>query len=390
MIPHTAALHQILTAGIQAPSAENKHYFWLEVGAEAVTLHATDRASWSAQPDRKMLALMSYGAVVENVTLRARAMGFLTHAKWQLDVDAAAPTRVVDLSWEIAAPVFDPLDGAISTRHTNRRFYERAPVLDSVLAQLSSAANSVPEARVHWLAPGPQRSRALSLIRIAETERFRRAGLHDEMFSAVRFERGWEGTVLEGLPPAALQVEGPMRWPFAALRQWGVMRAAQVLGAHFALGLRAGYLPCAWAAHLGLVVSDAADPDTAHLQAGRALERLWLASENHGLAMQPMAAATVLMNQKSGPDWVSAATQKRLSDGLHDLCAELGTQLGTAYTAGQTTQRSTERSTERAVARPCMLFRLGRARAPSAIAGRRPLEYFLKAPSAYAPVPTPP
>ncbi|MBC7715313.1 MAG: hypothetical protein H7143_00130, partial [Pseudorhodobacter sp.] len=82
MIPHLAALHQILNAGIQAPSAENKHYFWLQVGSESVTLHATDSASWSAHPDRKMLALMSYGAVVENITLRARAMGFATHAVW--------------------------------------------------------------------------------------------------------------------------------------------------------------------------------------------------------------------------------------------------------------------------------------------------------------------
>jgi hypothetical protein len=363
MIPHTVALHQILTAGIQAPSAENKHYFWLEVRADSVTLHATDSASWSAQPDRKMLALMSYGAVVENISLRARAMGFLTHAKWQLDADAAASTRVVDLSWDVAAPVFDPLDGAVSTRRTNRRFYQREPVLNSVLAQLSTAANSVPGARVYWLVPGPQRSRALSLIRLAETERFRRAGLHHEMFSAIRFERGWNGTVLEGLPPAALEVEWPMRWPFAWLRHWGLMRAADLLGAHVALGLRSGYLPCALAPHLGLVMSDAADLDTAHWQAGQAFERLWLACENHGLALQPMAAATVLLNQKSGPDWVSAVTQKRLLDGMRALSAELGL-LDCA-------------------ARPCMLFRLGRAQAPTAIAGRRPLEYFLKAPSVY-------
>ncbi len=361
MIPHTAALHQILTAGIQAPSAENKHYFWLEVGADSVTLHATDSASWSAHPDRKMLALMSYGAVVENISLRARAMGFLTHAKWQPDLGIS--TRMVDLSWELAAPVFDPLGGAVSTRHTNRRFYQREPVLDSVLAQLSTAANSVPGARVHWLAPGPQRNRALSLIRIAETERFRRGGLHHEMFSAIRFERGWNGTVLEGLPPAALQVEWPMRWPFAWLRHWGLMRAADMVGAHVALGLRSGYLPSALAPHLGVVVADAADLDTAHWQAGRAFERLWLASENHGLALQPMAAATVLMNQKSGPDWVSAATQKRLSEGMQTLTAELGLLDATT--------------------RPCMLFRLGRAQAPTAIAGRRPLEYFLKTPSVY-------
>jgi hypothetical protein len=365
MIPHTAALHQILTAGIQAPSAENKHYFWLEVGTDVVTLHATDSASWAAQPDRKMLALMSFGAVIENITLRARAMGYLTHASWNFESPG-----VVDLSWQSAAPVLDPLDGAISTRRTNRRFYHRTPLLENDLAQLSAAANSVDGARVHWLTPGPQRKLALSLIRIAETERFRRAGLHNEMFSAIRFERGWEGTVLEGLPPAALQVEWPMRMPFAALRHWGLMRVADMFGAHFALGLRAGYLPCALAPHIGLITCNAANADSAHAQAGRAFERLWLASEVRGLALQPMAAATVLLNQNSGPDWVSAATQKRLADGLQNLSAQLGS--------------------EHAVARPCMLFRVGRAQAPSAVAGRRPLEYFLKHPAAFSAMPTPP
>jgi nitroreductase len=365
LIPHTAALHQILTAGIQAPSAENKHHFRLEVGPDAVTLHATGSGSWAAQPDQKMLALMSFGAVVENISLRARALGFLTTANWKLD-----STRVVELSWQSAAPVLDPLDGAISTRHTNRRFYERTLVLDSELSQLSAAANSVPGASVHWLALGPQRSRALSLIRMAETERFRRRGLHHEMFSAIRFERGWDGTVLEGLPPAALQVEWPMRWPFAALRHWGLMRAADMIGAHLVLGLRSGYLPCALAPHIGLVMSHETELDTAHLQAGRAFERLWLASENQGLALQPMAAATVLLNQKSGLDGVSAGTQKRLADGLHALSVEL--------------------CPEQHLARPCMLFRLGRARAPTAVAGRRPLEYFLKHPSAVTSPPGPP
>lgn len=302
-----------------------------------------------------MLALMSFGAIVENVTLRALALGFITHASWRFD-----SSRVVELSWQCATPIPDPLEKAISTRHTNRRFYQRSHVPSSVLEQVGAAANLVPGARVHWLASGRQRSLALSLIRIAETERFRRSGLHHEMFSAIRFERGWEGTVPEGLPPAALEVEIPMRWPFASLRHWGLMRAADVVGAHFALGLRSGYLLCAAAPHLGVLMSNAADVDAAHLQTGRAFERLWLAAECNGLALQPMAAATVLVQQISGPNWVSGATQKRLLEGLQALSAELDADAPSV--------------------RPCMLFRLGHASAATVVAGRPPLEQFLKMP----------
>ncbi len=355
MIPHAEALRKILSAGIQAPSAENVHYFWLEVGAQSMTLHATGFASWLMRPDIKMLALMSFGAVIENITLRAQTLGFQTHATWQTN-----SSRVVELSWQSTAPVLDPLEAAISTRHTNRRFYRRAPVANAVLEQISAAAHSISGARLYWLGQGPQRSLALRLIRIAETERFGRKNLHQEMFNAIRFECGWVDTVQSGLPPAALQVELAMRWPFAGLRHWRLMRPANVLGAYLPLGFRSAYLPCVLAPHLGLLMFNAADLDTAHVQAGRALQRLWLSAQLHGLALQPMAATTVLAQQISGPNWVREDTKKRLSDGLKTLSAVLEPNEFDAL--------------------PCMLFRLGRAQAPTAVASRRALEVYLKPP----------
>jgi hypothetical protein len=356
VIPPEDVLHQILIAGIQAPSAENVHYFWLEVGEQTVTLHATGYASWTKRPDLKMLALMSYGAVVENITLRAQALGFKTHETWRFD-----SSRIAELSWQPATQKLDQLERAISTRHTNRRFYQRAPIASDVLKQVSAAATTVDGAQVHWLTSGPQRRLALSLIRIAETERFRRKGLHHEMFGAIRFERGWKGTVAEGLPPAALQVETPMRLPFAWLRHWHLMRAVNMLGAHFVLGLRSGYLPCALAPHIGLLMLNGANEDAAQVKAGRALQRAWLATEQHGLAFQPMAAATVLLQQISALDWVSANTQNRLDQRLQALCSEL--------------------NVNDPAERPYMFFRLGRAPAPDEVAGRRALQYFLKPPA---------
>ncbi len=356
MIPPEDVLHQILSAGIQAPSAENVHYFWLEVGEQTVILHATGYASWAKRPDLKMLALMSYGAVVENITLKARAIGFKTHEAWRFN-----SSGVVELSWQPASQKLDLLERAISSRHTNRRFYQRANIASDILKQVSAVANAVDGARVHWLTSGPQRRLALSLIRTAETERFRRKGLHQEMFGAIRFDRGWDGTVAEGLPPAALQVEAPMRLPFAWLRHWRLMRAANVLGAHFALGVRSGYLPCALAPHIALLMLKGANRDATDVQAGRAMQRLWLATEQHGLAFQPMAAATVLRRQINAPDWVSASTQNRLEKRLQALGAELDVNDPTA--------------------RPYMFFRLGRAPAPTAVADRRALQYFLKPPA---------
>lgn len=350
MRPEADPLRRILAAAVLAPSAENKHYLRFEALADCVRLFTTDRASWADQPHRQMLALLSYGAVVENAALRSAELGYALAATWL--PEPGEPELMAELRWEASTAPSDPLGHAIEARHTNRRFYRRARVSAEALARVSAAAQTSPHTPLLWLDDAAPRALALKAIRIAETERFRRQALHGELFGAVRFELGWKQTADEGLPPAALQIEPLMRTPFALLRHWRVMRAANLLGAHFALGLRAGYLPCALSPQIGLILASEPRQEVGALQAGRTFERVWLAATAEGLALQPMAAATALTHQKSGDGWVSAGARARLSELLNEM------------RQGHSAQ-------------PYLLFRLGQADAPSVVTARRPLEdYF--------------
>lgn len=114
----------------------------------------------------------------------------------------------------------DPLADAIALRHTNRRFYARARVDAATLASPGHAAGAVAGRSVYWLDAIDERRRALRAIRLAETERFRRRALHDELFGAVRFDVGWKHALPEGLAPGALEVEPPVaRLMFSAMRK---------------------------------------------------------------------------------------------------------------------------------------------------------------------------
>lgn len=350
-LPPDAALHRILEAGIRAPSAENRHYLRLRPGSEGVELISTDLATWAERPHRRLLALLSYGAVVENMALRSAELGWTLEPAWA--PEPGRPELIAALAWRAAPPRADPLAAAIDARHTNRRFYRREALPASALDRLAAAAAAVPGCRVLWLDDGPRRREALHVLRIAETERFRRRALHEELFGAVHFELGWQRSAPEGLPPGALEVEPPMRPGFAALRHWPLMRAAGVFGAPVMLGLRASWLPCRLAPHLGVVLSDA-PPDRLELQAGRALERAWLAATALDLAFQPMAAPTALERQRPGGGWVSPQVRERLSAGLERIASGTG-------------------------ARPCMFFRLGRAVPPSVATQRQPLEGYVDA-----------
>lgn len=361
-LPPVQDLRRILEAGLQAPSAENRHYLRFEPLDDGLLLVCTDAPTWDALPHRRMLALVAIGAVVENLTLASAAHGQALAVRWF--PEPARTERVAELRWT-AAPtaVADPLAASIAERHTNRRFYRRQPVDAERLRTLAAAASSVPGAGVLWLDDPSQRRWALKAIRMAETERFQRRSLHDELFSAVRFELGWRGHADEGLPPGALEVEPPMRPLFASLRRWRLMRALTRLGVHHTLGLRAADLPCRLAPHLGLITCNAAGETARALGAGRALQRVWLQATAHGLAFQPMAAAPVLSRQRLGDGWVSSHVQDELKRLLQHLT---GGRAESAY----------------------MFFRIGTAAPASLRTGRRPLDDHLAEPLKFRHVPS--
>jgi hypothetical protein len=340
----------MLQSGIAAPSAENRHWLRFEVAENSLTLVATDAAAWAAEPHREWLSRMSHGAVVENMTLRAAARGLRLATRWI--ADPARPDVVARCEWTPVPPATDPLNEAIERRRTNRRFYRRERVSRDALARIAAAAQAVPGVHLRWLDDASSRAMALGAIRLAETERFRRERLHRELFEAIRFEAGWRTGVEEGLAPASLEVEPPMRPVFAALRRWPLMRACTAIGLHHVLGLRAGDLPCRLAPHLGLVACDAETPAAGAIAAGRGLERAWLGATVEGVALQPMAAAAALLRQPAGGGWVSEDVQARIRDVLGSLT---GGSPDSAW----------------------MFVRVGHARSPSAAAGRPPLERFL-------------
>lgn len=351
MLPLPDALRRILEGGILAPSAENRHYLEFKRNDESIDLMATDVASWVEQPHRQMLALLAYGAVLQNIALRSAELGYAVSTEWASDLCASG--RVARLRWSVSAAAADALCLAIEGRHTNRRFYRREALAVTALARLSTAAHVVPGARLLWLADAADRRPALRAIRLAETERFRRRALHAELFGAVRFELGWQQTSDEWLPPGSLEVEPPMRAGFALLRHWQAMRVATRLGLHHALGLRAGYLPCALAPHLGLMLAEGSSETLATLQAGSAFQRVWLAAAAEGLALQPMAAVTALLRQKPGNGWVDAGLQAELERLTRPFCRSPGE-------------------------RPYLFFRLGQAAPPSVTTTRLPLHHYLR------------
>jgi hypothetical protein len=335
-------LFSLADAANLAPSADNDHVVRLLSTGERLQLLATDDLLRS-DPTRRVLGLMSAGAVAENLMLRGRRLGLDLQPHWLPQPDR--PALLAEFDARPAPPTDDPLEAAIPRRHTNRRLRFRGPPLDDAAQRaLSAQAAAVPGTALRWLDAPDARRQALRLIRRAEAERFRNPALHAELFGSIRFDVGWHAGADRGLPPGSLELPWVERPAFALMRHWPVQRLANALGAHAFVGWRGADLPCRMAPHLAAITVDTAatvDGDAAALQAGRLLQRVWLHAAVLGLGFQVFAASPLYA--LPGSTAIDPALRDELAAGWRAI---------------------------NPAARPYIVFRLGRAPAPSVRAGR--------------------
>lgn len=346
--PTQDQLKSILESAILAPSADNHHRVRFEWGGGVLNVRHAAGPLPPAEGYKRVLSLLSLGALSENLTLAAGRFGI--KAEPELSPDSTNSDLAFQVRWQPGDVTTDPLREAIPKRHTNRHLIFHGPTL-SVEEQtsLGQAASGLPDCSLVWLDGRPLRRQALRLMRLAEGERFRNRLLHEELFSAIRFDVGWRQSCEEGLPPGALEIERPLRSVFALLHHWPVMRVVNMLGGHRLLGLRAADLPCRFSPHLGLIAVERVIDQTI-FNAGRSFERVWLTATQLGFALQPMPAAALYALKGAQQEGISGVLQQRLQQGWQ------------AIVPGQ---------------QPLMLFRIGRA-APSALrTGRKPLEHYI-------------
>ncbi len=288
---HTKAA--ILCAGIAAPSADNSQPWRFAWRGDDLDLRIDAGRSGRVSDTRYVLSDLAAGACLENMIIRARSLGYVADLQpFPQDDDELWVARI---RWrhDPGHGPFEPLAGAIEQRHTDRRFPWKGPITADTQARLDAQARLIPGLRLYWPQTPRARKAALSAIRQAETLRFRSPTLHAELFSSVRFSVGWHGACEEGLAPATLAVESPMRPVFRLMRRPAVMSMLNRLGAASVLGWRSAWLPMRLSPGLCLLVI----PSTARsdvLAGGRALQRVWLEATLDGLSVQPYAAAGVL------------------------------------------------------------------------------------------------
>jgi nitroreductase len=226
-----------------------------------------------------MFGWVGLGAAVENMVIAAARRGFAARVEYGSAQNA--PPAVVRLA---PGGADDPLNGRIAERVTDRGPFEPSPIDPSSIARLTEAVRAR-DAGVHWVTEPRGLERLAGMDARSTYIRLEHGPLRDELFGVLRFTREEVERTRYGLDFASLGVPSPLVSLASRLRHSSANALASRLGfGRVVARLLASRLRAAGAVCL---ITARREGAAGYVEAGRAMERLWLTATAMGLAVQP-------------------------------------------------------------------------------------------------------
>ncbi len=281
----------LIEAAILAPSADNSQPWLYRWNNEALEIWIDESRSGGFSDQRFVLSDLAIGACIENIVMRAHSFGYDSQIEYLPDPEQT-PLWAARINFSPAPKQYEALAQFIPERHTDRSFPWKGPITTATEQFLSDEAAKIQGVTLIWIDGTPNYKAALKAMWLAESLRFSNKELHHELFSSIRFEVGNRASCTEGLAPATLAIEPPLRLAFKLLRHWPVMKALNWLGGNYLIGFRSAVLPTLLSPALCLLSVEQTDRASI-IRAGQALQRTWLSATAQGISLQPFAAAGV-------------------------------------------------------------------------------------------------
>jgi sulfur-carrier protein adenylyltransferase/sulfurtransferase len=346
------AIEQILDLARWAPSGDNTQpwRFQLVDDNHVVVLGFDTRENCVYDLDGRPSQL-SIGALLETIRIAATAQGLSASVVRRPDSSEGRP--VFDVTFVPDASVApSPLIEAIPRRCVQRRALERRAIRQNEKAQLAA---SLPPGYLPMWIEGAQRLRIARLLFASAKVRLTTR----EAFEVHRRVIAWHARFSEDrIPDAAIGLDPVMTRVMAwAMQDW---RRVWVLNTFFAgtvmPRLQLDFLPAlACGAHVILLAPKPPESIDDYVDAGAAVQRLWLTATSLGLQQQP--ELTPLIFARYVRNGISFSSSRRARDRAATIARTLGQVIG-----------------EDRLLRAVWLGRIGHGRAASARSVRLPLD----------------
>ncbi len=282
-------MNYLLSAAQSAPSADNCQPWKIDWDGTRLTIgFDIARNSSDAFSFEEPATLLTMGALVENVVQAADALGGTVSPSWLCTSD---PSRysVLECSLPTSMPNENPR-ASLFDRHTNRYPY-RADAISDIMLDACLPAGTTGTRLLRYKDPTALEAIA-RLIKISSEVRYQTQDLHEWLARSLRF--GQQAASGDGLDVATLGLPPGGRFFLRFVKDWKRMRFMNALGMHRMLAT----LDMKSMAAGPLLIAIASRPDRKHtLEAGRLMQRAWIALNRAGLAVQPSYTISDQLNR---------------------------------------------------------------------------------------------
>ena len=283
------AMTFLVKAGAQAPSGDNCQPWKFDMRENRIDLFLDPLKDESFFNVNQIASLISCGAVIENIKIAASALGLNTR------IESFEPKKndnqVAGIDLLPGGDQADPLSDQIWKRHTNRKFYDKKPLPQSVTDQLISSIEDFPETDLQVITDRKKMKKLAKMIFQVDRIRTEYRPLHDHLMSMIRFTDQEMIETRDGLPLKNLEAGIAGELFLKMTKPWAVMNMMNRIGVGRMVALHS-YQGMVNSSGIGLLtVNGTSGID--FLKGGQALQRLWLTLTSLGLQMQPMTAITL-------------------------------------------------------------------------------------------------
>lgn len=240
---------------------------------------------------QQVASYIAHGAVIENITIAAQHLGY--QAQIELFPDSINSDHVARVDLLPATAECNPLYEAIANRCTNRFSYERAGIHEEELNKLIEAVKKDGNISTYFVYKPEDIKKLAKVIMINDRLVFERQDIHRFLFDKIRWNKEQIESTKDGMPVDTLGLSLLEKLIFPLMRNWWFVNAANYMGLSRVIGLKC-WNNCRNASLLGQITVKKADKYS-FVQAGRAIQRVWLEATCQGLAFQPIIGLPLLI-----------------------------------------------------------------------------------------------
>lgn len=305
----------LVRAAVLAPSPDNNQPWRFAYRDQRLTALVDPRRELPSDVG-SMFSYMALGAAVENACIAGRESGYASQVEFvglpRLCPDDEAPRPVAHVKF-IGSAEPDPLFEQLDKRCTCRKMYGRDSIPAATLETLRLQAGSFFGARLDFVTDRKQIGSLARLVAAGDRIRLEYEPFHAELYRQIRFTPQEAERTRDGLDVRTFELPVGVAPLLQWLRSWPRMRLLSRLGLTRLLAAPSAQAVRASGA-IGVLSVTNASPEL-HLTGGRALQRVWLASQAERLALHPLGSLPVFLahHQQMGGSLLLPAHQRRVA-----------------------------------------------------------------------------